>query len=46
MDQKRMSAFRRWRDRRQLRRLERRENKITARETLKDFIPRTGDELR
>jgi hypothetical protein len=46
MDQKRKSAFRRWRGRRKLRRLELRESKITSRETLQDFTRRTGDELR
>lgn len=46
MDQKQKSAFRRWRDRRKLRRIERLERKDIARTTLRDFTQRTGDDLR
>lgn len=38
------AAFRRWQQRRQLRRTERLERRITARENLRDFKSFTGDE--
>jgi hypothetical protein len=38
------SAIRRWRERRRERRIELRERKIIARETLRDFKRSTGDE--
>jgi hypothetical protein len=38
------SAMRRWRDRRRERRIEMRDRKIIARETLRDFKKSTGDE--
>jgi hypothetical protein len=44
MDHKRKSAFRRWRDRRKLRRIELLERKDTARTTLRDYPQRTGYE--
>jgi hypothetical protein len=38
------AAFRRWQQQRQLRRTERLERRITARENLRDFKRSTGDE--
>jgi hypothetical protein len=46
MDQQWKSAFRRWRERRKLRRIELRERKIISRENLRDFRQRTGEERR
>jgi hypothetical protein len=46
MDQKRKPAFRRWRDRRILRSIERLERMITSREKLRDFRQWTGEETR
>ncbi len=39
-----ISAIRRWRERRRKRRVERQEQMITARTTLRDFKRWTGDE--
>ena len=44
MDHKRKSAFRRWRDRRKLRRIELLERKNTARTTLRDYRDALGGE--
>jgi hypothetical protein len=46
MDQKRKPAFRRWLDRRKLRRIELLERKNIARTTLRGFRQQTGDENR